>query len=273
MERLSRFRSEHPCKSIDVAGVAWEYIACGHGAEVLLLLTGGLRVAEASFVHIQMFEGSYHVIAPTYPPVKTMDALLTGITAILDAEGVSEAYALGQSYGGLVAQVLIQRYPSQVTKVVLSGTAPLIVVRWKTLLTHLFLPLVALFPERVVMGIFKRILRPMVTVQASERAFWDTYLEELLGRRLSRADLLSHLQTTRDAYLNYALHRGEKSPWPGDVQVIWGEHDHLNTERAQRGMLEIYRQAQIHVIEGAGHTVAMAKPEEYAAAVKGFLGE
>lgn len=131
IERLLKFRSEHPCKRINVAGVEWEYISCGIGTEILLLLPGGLRVAEATFGFIQMFEDTYRVIAPTYPPLGTMGELVNGIAAVLDEEQVPEAFVLGQSYGGAVAQVLVQRYPSRVKKVVLSGTAPLIVLRWK----------------------------------------------------------------------------------------------------------------------------------------------
>jgi len=273
MERLLKFRSDHPCKRINVAGVEWEYIWCGNGTEVLLLLTGGLRVVEAAFGFIQMFEDTYRVIAPTYPPLGTMGELVDGIAAVLDAEQVSEAFVLGQSYGGAVAQVLVQRYPSRVKKVVLSGTAPLIVVRWKKVLNSLLLAIAALLPERVVMSICRRIVSLVVTVQESERAFWEAYLKELFRRRLTKADISSHFQTSRDAQTKYVYTRGEKSSWSGDVLVIWGENDHLRTERCRRGMLEIYRQAQIHVIAGGGHTVAMSEPVKYAAAVKGFLAK
>jgi pimeloyl-ACP methyl ester carboxylesterase len=271
MERLLKFRSEHPCKHTNVTGVEWEYISCGNGTEMLLLLPGGLRVAEAAFSLIQMFEDAYRVIAPTYPPLGTMDELVDGIAAILDAEQVSETFVLGQSYGGAVAQVLIQRYPSRVKKVVLSGTAPLIVVRWKKHLNSRLLPIATRLPERVVMSLFKRIVSPLITVQESERAFWKAYLDELFRQRLNKADVLSHLQTTRDAQMNYVYTGGAKSSWREDVLVVWGENDHLRTQRGRRGMLDIYPQAQILVIAGGGHTVAMSEPEKYAAAVKGFL--
>ena len=271
VERLSTFRSEHPCKRVTVAGVEWEYISCGDGTKTLLLLTGGLRVAESAFSYIQMFEDSYRVIAPTYPPLRTMGELVDGVVAILDAEQVPEAFVLGQSYGGAVAQVLIQGYPSRVRKVVLSGTAPLIAVRWKELLNDLLLAIATLLPERVVLSLFKRILSPLITVQESERAFWEGYLRELFGQRLTKADVLSHLQTTRDVLTNYVYTGGAKSSWCGDVLIVWGENDHLRTERGRKGMLEIYPQAQIHVIAGGGHTVAMSEPAKYAAAVRGFL--
>jgi pimeloyl-ACP methyl ester carboxylesterase len=271
IERLLKFRSEHPCKRINVAGVEWEYISCGSGTEVLLLLPGGLRVAEATFGFIQMFENTYRVIAPTYPPLNTMGEIVDGIAAVLDAEQMSEFFVLGQSYGGAVAQVLVQRYPSRVKKVILSGTAPLIMLRWKKYLNDLLLAIATLLPERTVMSIFRRGVSSVVTAQESERAFWEAYLDELFRRHLTKADILSHFRTSRDAHTKYVYPSGEKSSWSGDVLVIWGENDHLRTERGRRGMLDIYPQAQIRVLSGGGHTVAISEPVKYAAAVKGFL--
>jgi pimeloyl-ACP methyl ester carboxylesterase len=271
VEHLLQFRSEHPCKHINVAGVEWEYISCGNSKESLLVLPGGLRVAEAAFRLIQMFEDSYRVITPTYPPLGTMNEIVDGIAAILDMEQVTEAFILGQSYGGAVAQVLTQRYPSRVKKLILSGTAPLLAVGWKRVLTNLLLVAAVLLPERIVMAIFRKALSPVITVQESQRIFWEAYLEELFTQRLTKEDILSHFRTTRDAQMKYVYRSGEESSWHGDVLVIWGEDDHLRTERGRRGMMGIYPQAQIHILAGGGHTVALSEPEKYAATIKEFL--
>jgi pimeloyl-ACP methyl ester carboxylesterase len=220
-----------------------------------------------------MFEDAYRVIAPSYPPLITMNELVDGIAAILDAEEMSEVFVLGQSYGGGVAQGLIRRHPSRVKKVVLSGTAPLISLRWKRELNSLFLAIMSPLPEHMVLAIFRRSISSVITVQESERIFWEAYLKELFERHLTKPDILSHFHTSRDGQTNYAYRSGEKSSWGGEVLVIWGENDHLRTERGRNGMLEIYPQAQIHVIPGGGHTVAMSNPAEYAAAVRGFLDE
>lgn len=235
------------------------------------MLPGGLRLAETAYDYIQMFEDTYCLIVPTYPPLGMMDEIVDGVAAILDKEQVPEAFVLGQSYGSAVAQVFVQRYPSRVKKVVLSGTAPLIVVKWKTVLLHILLAVATLLPERVVMRIFKRIVSPLVTVQESKRAFWKTYLDELFEQHLTKVDVLSHFQSLLDAQAKYAYARGERSSWSGNVLVIWGENDPHRNEKSRKGMLEIYPPAQIHIIPGSGHTVAMSKPVKYSQAVKSFL--
>ena len=59
------------------------------------------------------------------PPLGTMGELVDGIAADLDAEQVSEAFVLGQSYGGAVAQVLVQRIMMKVRLVALLSNTPM----------------------------------------------------------------------------------------------------------------------------------------------------
>jgi len=59
MEHLIKFRTNHPCKYIDVGNVNWEYIVSGSGTKTLLLLPGGLRIAEHAFGYIELFENMY----------------------------------------------------------------------------------------------------------------------------------------------------------------------------------------------------------------------
>jgi pimeloyl-ACP methyl ester carboxylesterase len=123
VDELVRFRGAHPLKRAGRQGVEWEYIISGRGSEALLILPGLLGFGEMSFQHIQAFEDDYRVIAPSYPfELTTVKQLVAGIVALLDVEGVQRAYVLGGSYGGMVAQCLVRRYPQRVLSLVLSHT-------------------------------------------------------------------------------------------------------------------------------------------------------
>ena len=269
--RLRAFRSTHPCQEIDVAGVRWEYISCGSGPETLLLLPGGMRAAESAFPYVEMFEDAYRVIVPTYPPLRTMDGITDGLVALLDAGHVPGAYVLGQSYGGLVAQVFLRRFPERASKLVLSSTGPL--APWESGGAALMALawLMPLAPERFVMSTYKRALLPVISASEPERAFWAAYLDELVERRLTKRDVLSHFWTLQHAVKKHAYPKGQASPWLGDVLIIGSDNDSSSTERDQARMAEIYPRTRVQVIPGAGHTVALSAPARYATAVKGFL--
>jgi pimeloyl-ACP methyl ester carboxylesterase len=272
MNRLLEFRAEHPCRQIDVAGVRWEVLSCGQGEQVLLLLPGGLRVAETAFAYVQLFEDVCRVIVPTYPPVWSMEEITTGIAAILDAEWVQGAHLLGQSYGGLVAQVFVRRYPERVKKLVLSSTGPLAPFTKRARVLVALSRVMPLLPERLVLRTYKRALLPVLSVPGPDRQFWEAYLDELVERRLTKADVLSHFRTLEDAMNRFAFAPGEQSTWGGEVLIIGADDDAASTAMDRSRMQEIYARAQVHLIPGAGHTVAMSEPERYATAVKGFLG-
>ena len=270
--RLVRFRESHPPKRIEVGGLGWEYIACGQGAATLLLLPGGLRRAETAFPQIRMFEGTHRLITPGYPPATKIDHIVAGVVDILDREGVTRASVLGQSYGGMVAQVLIQSHPKRVDRLVLSSSGPLRASRGMTTLLSVLTALAAVLPGPVVRGLFKRSLQRILSVPESESRFWRAYLEELFSLHLSKADVLSHFLTGQDVLRRYAYAEKEKSQWEGAVLIIGGEKDPVSTEADRNALKEVFPQAEVRVVEGCGHTPALEKPGIYAALILDFLG-
>lgn len=274
-DRLLAFRATHPPQQATLAGVPWHYIASGSGAETLLLLHGGLRIAETAFVYVQIFEGSYRVIVPTYPPLCTMGEVTDGLAALLDNEGVDRALVLGQSYGGTVAQVFLRGHPERVKKLVLSSAHPLIASPRERLLLlpvgALTLALLSLLPGKLPQRVFLKGILAVLALPESERTFWHAYLSDMVLNRLTRADILSLYRSSLDAFRRYAYADGQTSDWPGQVLVIGSENDPTNPQGDWDRMLALYRHAQPCVIPGGGHSVAMSRSEEYGAAVREFL--
>lgn len=85
---------------------------------------GALAIPDISWFTIVKFAARRRVIVPAHPSVATMDALVDGITAILQREGVEQAHVMGGSYGGFVAQVFVRRHPQLTRSLVLSHTLP-----------------------------------------------------------------------------------------------------------------------------------------------------
>ncbi len=77
----------------------------------MLLLAGGMRISEATFIFIQAFELDYRIIVPSYPPIQTVEAMTGRLIAILNADKVQDECILGESYGGCIGQLLLRRLP------------------------------------------------------------------------------------------------------------------------------------------------------------------
>ena len=94
-EDFQAFRWTSPYKDMTHDGVTWPYLTGGQGDPPLLLLSGALAIPDISWTSIVNFAARRRVIVPAYPPVMTMDALVDGIAAVLQHEGVDRAHVMG----------------------------------------------------------------------------------------------------------------------------------------------------------------------------------
>src|SRR5215470_8060648 len=120
---LDRFRACYAIQHRAIDGHDWAYFQRGGGARAVLILPGGLAVAETAFRYIQRLEARYRVLAPTYPEtIATMAQLVDGLAKLLQAEQIASVSVIGGSYSGLVAQCFVRQQPMLVEKLVLSDT-------------------------------------------------------------------------------------------------------------------------------------------------------
>lgn len=235
----------------------WQYIASGSGSKTLLLLTGGMRISEAAFILIQAFQDDYRVIAPSYPPVKTVEAMTTGLVAILDAENVREAYIFGESYGGWIGQLLLRHYPERFTKMVIASSGPLTASKQERAMLGPVIAFVKILPEGWIRSMLKKSFKAEMSFPESEQSFWLAYAFELFDR-LGKADFFSHFQVAQDAIRKkYDFRENEKSAWNGQILAISAADDPAVSEEDRKRLSEIYPHIRVHKLKKGGHVVAL----------------
>ena len=92
LEHMNQF-SDRFGKSVSVNKITWRYYRVGAGKPILWL-TGGLRRAALGFAFMERLARCHLVIAPDYPPARTIDEFLTAFDIILQTEGI-DTFALG----------------------------------------------------------------------------------------------------------------------------------------------------------------------------------
>ena len=271
VDELVRFREAHPIQRLLLHDVAWEYLASGHGSEALLILPGLLGFGEMSFQHIQAFENNYRVIAPSYPlEMTTVKQLVDGIVAILDAAGIRQAQVLGGSYGGMVAQYLVRRYPQRVTSLVLSHTGGPQPDRAAT--NRKFVALLRLLPMRVLRFMLKGATRKALQDAPEQIPFWEAYSNEMIAG-LSKADLIGRYRVAIDFDAHAAFTPDDLKDWPGRILILEGDNDPIAEAPAREALKALHPQARLHTFHGSGHVAAIARSAEYVAVIKNFLEE
>jgi 3-oxoadipate enol-lactonase len=252
-----------------VDGHAWETILTGQGEDVILWLVGGLRAADAAFRSIPILADAFRIVAPTYPPLDSMDAMAAGLAGLLDAQGIEKAHVLAGSFGGMIAQVFARRHGEKVDKLILSTTAApnsQAADRYKQELT-LFSPL----PEAVIRQGAKQRFYDIVAPPEDEGGFWKAYFEELFGHRLGKADLLSTYHCLIDYMRNKTFTPDDLRDWGQRVLILDSDNDTTFGEEAREAMHDLYPAAKTHTFTGAGHSPGSNQRDLYFQIVRDFL--
>jgi len=272
LECFHTFQREHALKRLTFRGIQWQYISCGKGDQILVVLPGAFRQSVSAFNFIRLFEDSYRVITPSYPPIHSVEEMMAGLIHILDNEGIPIASILGQSYGGWMAQLLIRCYPAHFDKLILSSTGPLTVTKNEESLLPLLIKLLPVIPTGMLRKLLKRGFRSeLPNFPLQERPFWETFSAGLF-ERLTKADILSHFLVAKDAIdQGYMFGQGEKSGWEGKVLIVGSDSDKYVSGKDHERLLEVYPQAKITIIANAGHVVAISEPARFVVTVREFL--
>ena len=269
-EALAQFRKNHPPRTITYKGVKWEYVVSGDKNHApLLLLVGGLRVADAAYENIPMLADEFYVIAPTYPSVQTMRELVDGFSAILDTEGISKAHVLGGSMGGMLAQVFVRQHPKWVDKLIISTTTLPNVEYAHRYLTALdmMLPL----PDEEAMNGAKAWMIETIDPSDEQALITRAFVDELYSQRLTKADLVSTQKCLVDFHTNYHFTPQDLAHWTGHIYVLESDDDATFDEVVRAKVRELYPDAVHYVFHGAGHSPATTQRDLYFQVVKGFL--
>jgi pimeloyl-ACP methyl ester carboxylesterase len=281
-ELLRKFRSTHKYRQVTINNTDWKYISGGRGKESLLLLTGGTGIFEVMAFLFAPLEDEYRIICPSYSTVETIGMLVDGIVGILESEGVHKTNILGQSFGGILAQAIVHKYPDRVDKLILShttATSPPVdeAIMLKKKKSIEMFKVFYLLPSWLFRFLMVRLLRIKISkisrmslMDAEEREFWHTYFLEMVSH-MTKKELSSIDKCMIDFAENYKFTRNDLADWPGKILILESDKDTAFHPSEQDAVKKLYPKAQVHRFKGSGHLSLIINPEESISIVRNFL--
>ncbi len=268
---LDRFRAVCTTQRRVIDGHEWAYIQRGSGAQTVLILPGGLAVAETAFRYIQRLEARYRVLAPTYPEtITTMAQLVEGLAKLLQAEQISRIHIVGGSYSGLVAQCFVRHVPGIVEKQVLSDTG--VPRRSRSNQLALYQPLLTHLPLGVLRGLSSLGVALFLGKLPAHRAFWWDYFRQRIAT-MTRAAFVSHLAIWQDFDHSYQFTAHDLTSWHGRMLIIEAERDGLFRRPERMALRKLYPAAQVHTFESRSHGASLAHMDDYITVIERFLAD
>ncbi len=122
-EEINTFRKEHRESHIQINGIHFRYWLSGKGEFTYVLLPGGMGSGEFFFLHILALEKINKVLTLDYPQgISDNNRMADVIISLIDSLELQNTIFIGQSYGGMIAQVITKRHPDKIAGLVLSNT-------------------------------------------------------------------------------------------------------------------------------------------------------
>lgn len=273
---LTEFRRLYPAATFTVSSgkkFTYRYHKNPEARATLVLLTGGIGLSDLFYRHFARFAGEFSVL--------TFDYQIQFADNIAFADAVSEllghlqekVWLVGQSLGGVVAQIIAARHPEVVAGLVLSNTCSLSQdmspsahahlmnmiksqEKFKKLLSILPLSTVKQSIRRMVMDQKKSGLTPQEQVVMEELC---GIMVELLTKEYERhmIDLLidtqNHLGMTKEYF----------APWDNRVLLMLSADDSTFTQDCKDALIAVMPNPTVVTNLTGGHLALLFRLEEH----------
>lgn len=265
---FEQFCLQHPTRTFEHEGLTWRYRVAGNGTQGLLLFPGAVGDGDVYFALVPRLVEIHRVVSFAYPDAITITQLVAGIRAVVTHEGLASVDVIGGSFGGLVAQSLLQSAPTLLRRVVLSATGAAKRARART--NARAASVVGVMPLAVTRALLKWIVRLTTRKVTVDRQFWrDVYFEAIA--KTPKSSLRCRYLLGSDFDLHGPISADDVRAWTGEMLILNGGEDAIAHSSAQDGLTAIYPRARRHTFVGAGHGIALERPVEWAEVVSNFL--
>ena len=263
VQSLRTFRQAHPPHTRAIDGMNWTYITAGQGSEAILFLHGMTGAHDIWWRQMEALSDRYRMIAVTYPPVRSLEALEKGVLTILDAEDIERFNVVGTSLGGYLAQFLMYRHPQKIMRAVLANTfPPNDLIAEKNRVTGKILPLL---PEWLLLKVFRGNFENTIFPTSGHDKLTLAFLNEIGYGRMSKDQLIERYHCVIEKF------PATSATVP--TMIIESDNDPLVAAQLREQLRSVIQARTVHTFSGAGHFPYLNKPQEYTRLLVDFFNE
>lgn len=281
---FQQFQEQHPQQTMILqSGKCFTYRYAQHptAPQTLVLLTGGIGLSDLFYLHFQRFSKDFSVITFDYQPQFAEHQEFAAAVAEVLTRLHCKGWLIGQSLGGIVAQIIAKHHPQVVEGLVLSNTCSLSCEMNEKATAHLmamlknvqfFKKLLAVIPFSLYKKITAKVLlknRPKDFTEEENRLVKGIcdILMELMNKpyEAHMIDFLTDLQNHLDhipADFAYLQNR---------VLLILSEDDKTFTKDCKQALIEIMPHPTVITNLTGGHLALLIRLENYAALVSNYI--
>lgn len=125
-DQLEKYNELYPKKTMKIQGGDFTYRYHINGPTTVILLAGGMGLTDTCFPIFEAFAKHCSVVTFDYPKAYPTNAtLISAMAELITSNHMTNVYLIGQSYGGLVAQLMAKYHPELIKGIIVSNTGTL----------------------------------------------------------------------------------------------------------------------------------------------------
>lgn len=285
MITLKEFYEKYPAKIMKQGDkqFTYRYYKNPKGKATLVLLTGGIGLSDLFYLHFERFAKEFSVLTFDYQ----MDyadnrEFADGVAKLLSFLGI-RAWLVGQSLGGIVAQIIAKQYPEVVEGLVLSNTCSLAKDMGQEAYGHLMnmienqqksKKLLKVIPFSLYKKLIKNVVMKKKTTDFTEeeKNLMEGLCDVMLAL-LTKPYELHMIDFLIDAQNHFGMVPEDFTRWDGKVLLLLSEDDDTFSQPVKDSLAAIMPHPTVITDITGGHLALLIRLDKYAQIVTGFIEE
>ena len=281
-EELKAFQYTHPFSTTIVDGIEVNYLLCGNESSkiTLVYLVGGTGFSVVWFNHIRQMEKDYRILTFDYPvQINDMEQLADFTIRFVEQMKIKNPLFIGASLGGLLAQLIMRKYPNGDAAYGLYSTSALSASAVKDLMKQyksygVMLALMKIVPYSWIRKILINVSKKMVGVEneaEQDRKYMEDFFEWVYQNYTKEFDIHMTTLMVSIAKIKPITEQDYKKA-DKNVLLVLPTDDKAFSEAAKNELISHLPNAMVTMVTG-GHTATLYKVGTYAEGTRKFIEE
>lgn len=284
MVSLENFYQKYPQRTTQLSTgkvFAYRYYKNPKSKATIVLLTGGIGLSDLFYLHFERFAEKFSVLTFDYQlQFKDNNEFAQAVAELLQILK-ERVWLVGQSLGGIVAQIIAANYPENIEGMVLSNTCSL----EKDMSENAYLHLTKMIKSQqkskrllsvIPFTLYKKLIKWAVMKQKTEGFSQE---EKLLMENL--CDAMMRLLTKPyeyhmidflvDAQNHFGMATEDFKIWDDKVLLILSEDDNTFNQSCKDSLIHVMTNPTVITNITGGHLALLVKLNKYADTVCDYI--
>jgi len=252
----SAFKGKYEVHSSVIEGFELTWYDSETEGETVVMFPGTTGRADVWHAYFLELSKNYRVLIPNYPEVNQLETFCSVLNEWMNHLTVKKATFVGQSFGGVIAQVFSEAFPEKVEKLILltcfantEAVKPKTRKNYHSSLKRFINALKDLKFESLQKTVFKQVVKGVDVAFVENKEFWKAFYGNLL---LESAPSL--LKVIHEIQLDYWMGiQSEPSEWSGPVLLVEATTDSSYDREEKKALMNRYPNAEVKKIKGSSN--------------------